>query len=330
MPEQSIRTMAGTTGRERMGQPFVRPDVAANLKAMRESGAPPLDALGVVGARAMMANLRGTGDAEPTPLAVVRDLTIDGPGGTIAARLYDRRQQRPEGPLITFYHGGGFVVGDLDSHEPFCTYLADQIDLPVLAVDYRLAPEHPFPAAPDDAEAAARWAAQNPRELGFTVSGLITCGDSAGGNLALVVGQALSVNPAPVPLIAQWALYPYVDSRWDWPSIREFADGFMLTEAGMRWFMALYDAPDDDPRNACLLGDIPATVPLLIHTAGLDPLRDQGRAYAARARAAGAPVWEIEAEGMIHGFICMRRANPSSLSDIDAFIAAAKATLAGA
>lgn len=313
-----------------MGQPIVRPDVAANLEAMRQSGAPPLEALGVTGARAMMASLRGTGDAEPTPLAVVRDLTIDGPGGAIATRLYDRRPRRSETPLITFYHGGGFVVGDLDSHEPFCTYLADQIDLPVLAIDYRLAPEHPFPAAPDDAETAARWAASGHRELGFAVSGLITCGDSAGGNLALVVGQALHANPAPAPLIAQWALYPYVDSRWDWPSIREFADGFMLTESGMRWFMAQYDAPDDDPRNACLLGDIPATVPLLVHTAGLDPLRDQGRAYAAKARAAGAPVWEIEAEGMIHGFICMRRANPSSLSDIDTFIAAARATLAGA
>lgn len=311
-------------------QPFVRPDVAAYLAAIRDNDAPPLNALDVVDARAMMVGLRDIGDAQPTPLAVIRDLSVDGLGGPIPVRLYDRRPQRTEGPLILFFHGGGFVVGDLYSHEPFCTYLADQMDLPVLAVDYRLAPEHPFPAAPDDAEAVARWAAQSPSVLGFAVTGLITCGDSAGGNLALVVGQSLAADPAPAPLIAQWALYPYVDSELDWPSMRDFAEGFMLTEAGMQWFTSHYAAPDEHPRLACLHGDIPATIPVLIHTAGLDPLRDQGRAYADKARAAGAPVWHLEAEGMIHGFICMRQANPSSLADIDAFITAAKATLAGA
>lgn len=308
-------------------KPYVRPDVTDYLNAMRESDAPPLNALDVEQARAMMGGLRDIGDADPTPLAKVRDLSVDGPGGTIATRLFDRRPGREHGPLILFFHGGGFVVGDLDSHEPFCTYLADQMDLPVLAVDYRLAPEHPFPAAPDDAEAVARWAAQSPSVLGFTVSGLITCGDSAGGNLALVVGQALDARPADAPLLAQWALYPCVGGGWAWPSMRDFADGFMLTEAAMRWFTQHYNAPEDDPRHACLLGDIPATTPVLIHTASLDPLRDEGRAYAAKALSAGAPVWHIEAEGMIHGFACMRRSNPSSQSDIDTFIATARATL---
>lgn len=311
-----------------MAQPYIRPDVAAFLDAMRESGAPPLNALPIDDARAMMAQLREIGDAAPTPLSVLRDIVVEGPAGPIPARLYDRQSQREPGPLILFFHGGGFVVGNLDSHEPFCTYLADQLDLPVLAVDYRLAPEHPFPAAPDDAECVARWAAQNPTALGRAVTGLILCGDSAGGNLAIVVSQRLAANPAPVGVLAQWALYPYVGGGSDWPSSRAFAEGFMLTTQAMDWFDALYAAPAQDPRYACLSGDIPVTVPLLVHTAALDPLRDQGRAYAEKARAAGAVVQLIEAEGMIHGFICLRRAVPSSQADVDAFVQAAKASLA--
>lgn len=304
----------------------IRPDVAAFLRAMHESGAPPLNALPVAEARAMLFAMRRMGDADPTPLATVRNIEVQGVGGAIPVRLYDRRAQREAGPLILFMHGGGFVVGDLDTHEPFCTYLADQTDIPVLAVDYRLAPEHPFPAAPEDAEAVARWASESPAALGFSVSGLITCGDSAGGNLAIITGQALAARPAAVPLLAQWVLNPYIGSSRDWPSVRSFAEGYMLTEAAMRWFDAHYAAPADDPRHDCVRGDIPM-VPLLVHTAGLDPLRDQGRAYAARARAAGAPVQHIEAEGMIHNFACMRSAIPSCQADIDAFIAAAISSL---
>lgn len=304
----------------------IRPDVAAFLRAMHESGAPPLNALPVAEARAMLLAMRRMGDADPTPLATVRNIEVQGVGGAIPVRLYDRRAQREAGPLILFMHGGGFVVGDLDTHEPFCTYLADQTDLPVLAVDYRLAPEHPFPAAPEDAEAVARWASESPAALGFSVSGLITCGDSAGGNLAIITGQTLAARPAAVPLLAQWVLNPYIGGSRDWPSVRSFAEGYMLTEAAMRWFDAHYAAPADDPRHDCMLGDIPM-VPLLIHTAELDPLRDQGRAYAEKARAAGAPVQTIEARGMIHNFACMRLAIPSCQAEIDAFIAAAISSL---
>lgn len=305
----------------------MRPDVAQFLKGMEESGAPPLNALPIAEARAMLVGLRDIGDAEPTVLAVVRDIAIDGPGGTIAARLYDRRSERQGSPLVIFYHGGGFVAGDLDTHEPFCTYLADRIDLPVLAVDYRLAPEHPFPAAPDDAAAAARWAAGHAAGLGFAVESLILCGDSAGGNLALVTGAALEERPAAVPVAALWALYPVVGGD-DLPSMFELADGYMLTKAGMDWFEDLYGAPRDDHRYACLLGPVAAGPAILIHTAGLDPLRDQGRAYAEKARVAGSRVWHIEADGMIHGFACMRCSIPSSLQDIDRFIDTALETLA--
>ena len=305
----------------------VRPDVAAFLQALRESEVPSFEGLTIEEARGGLSAICDTVDDGETPLAVKRDFQAEVPGQGVPVRLYDRRVGRQAGPLIVFYHGGGFVGGNLDSHDAFCVYLADQMDMPVLSVDYRLAPEHPFPAALDDAEAVTRWAADSPALLGFEVTGLITCGDSAGGNLALVVGQKLALRPATAPLLAQWALYPLVSGDWDWPSMRELGEGYMATEAVLRWFMQQYGAPADDPRYACLSGEIPADVPLLVHTAELDPLRDQGRAYAAKAQAAGTPTWQLESSGQIHGFATMRKTLPSAQGDVDAFIEAAKATL---
>jgi len=311
-----------------MSQPFVRPDVAAFLDFGRQSGQPPLNQLPIDEARAMLLRMRIVGDADPTALAVIRDIVIDTDDHLIPARLYDRRCARGESPIVLFYHGGGFMVGDLETHEPFCTYLADQIDLPVLSVDYRLAPEHVFPAAPDDAEAAARWAAESPLQLGFRVSAIITCGDSAGGNLAVVVARQLATRPAAVRVIAQWAIYPFFGCGKDYPSFELFGDGYMLTEEAMDWFDRNYAAPACDPRYNCMIGPAASGVPLLIHAAGLDPLRDQGRAYAQKAEREGTEVRVIEAEGLIHGFICLRRVVPSAAADIDAFIVEAKAMLA--
>lgn len=311
-----------------MNQPFVRPDVAAFLEFGRQSGQPALNHLPIAEARAMLARMRVLADADPTPLERIQDVTIEAGDRRMAGRLYDRRAQRDESPIILFYHGGGFMVGDLDTHEPFCTHLADQIDLPVLAIDYRLAPDHPFPAAVEDAEAAARWAAESPAALGFTVSAIVTCGDSAGGNLAVVVARQLAARPTVVPVIAQWAIYPFFGCGTDWPSYRSFGDGYMLTAEAMDWFDRGYAAVPDDPRYNCMVGPAASGVPLLIQTAGLDPLRDHGRAYAEKARKEGAPVRLIEAEGLIHGFICLRRAIPSAASDIGAFVAEAKKMLA--
>jgi len=306
---------------------MIRPDVAAFLDFGRQSGQPPLNALPIAEARAMLVRMRVLGDADPTPLATIRDLTIEAEGQPIPARLYDRRLARDKSPVVLFYHGGGFMVGDLETHEPFCTYLADRIDLPVLAIDYRLAPEHPFPAAPDDAEAAARWAAASPAVLGFRVSSIITCGDSAGGNLAVVIARQLASRPAAVPVVAQWVLYPFFGCGKNYPSFDLFGDGYMLTEEAMDWFDQGYGAPPDDPRYNCRIGRAAPGVPLLIHTAGLDPLRDHGRAYAMKAQEEGVPVRLLEAEGVSHGFICLRRAIPSAAGDIDAFIAEAKKIL---
>jgi acetyl esterase len=310
-----------------MTKPFIRPDVAAFLEAGRQSGQPPINRLGHEGAREAILGMRHMFDAEATPLPVVRDIAIPADGRTIPARLYDRRISRDETVLILFFHGGGFVFGDLDSHEPFCTHLADRIDLPVLAIDYRLAPECPFPAAPDDCEEAARWAAGSPAELGFAETALVTCGDSAGGNLAVVTARELAKRPAAIPVIAQLAAYPYFGCGRDYASFAEFGDDYMLTTEAMDWFDQLYQTPSDDGRANCLVGNAAPDVPLLIHAAALDPLRDQGRAYADKARSEGVPVRYMEAEGMIHGFLNMRKAVPSSAGDVDRFIDEAKAIL---
>lgn len=303
-----------------------RPDVAAFLAYLEENAAPPISALPVEAARLVMRANCAVADLPPVPLARVQDWTIPGPAGAIAARLYDRRLDRMSGPLVLFFHGGGFVIGDLGTHHSFCTWLADTLDLPVLAIDYRLAPEHPFPAAVDDAEAAARWIAGAPDVFGFQVTGLIPCGDSAGGNLAIVTTQQLFVAPAPVPVRACWALYPYVGGGKDWPSHRTYGKGYFLAADDMAWFDAHYAAPDGDPRHDCLLGPIPP-VPLLLHTAELDPLHDAAHAYADRVEAAGLPVQRLEANGMIHGFIHFRQALPSAQADCAAFAEAARAMI---
>lgn len=303
-----------------MLQPFVRPDVAAFLAIAEKSGAPPVNALPVPEARAAIRAM-SAGDAEALPLALVRDLACPGPGGAIPLRLYDRRRSRGQGPLILYFHGGGFVFGDLESHDSFCRFVAERTDLPVLAVDYRLAPEHPFPAFAEDAEAVARWVARQPPELGFGLTGLVTCGDSAGGHLAILAAQRLGAEPAELPVLAQWAIYPFVGGGNDWDSVRRLGEGYMVTRAAMDWFDDHCGKPYGDPRYTLLNGVAPAT-PLLMQTASLDPLRDQGIAYADRARAAGARVVHVEAEGMIHGFVTLRRALPSVLDDIEAFMRA--------
>lgn len=305
-----------------MTQPFVRPDVAAFLAAGQASGDPAINELPVAEARAAIRAMGQALDLPPEPLAVVRDLAC----GEIPLRLYDMRETREAGPLILYFHGGGFVFGDLDSHDSFCRFVARRCDLPVLAVDYRLAPEHPFPAFADDAETVARWAATQPAALGRALTGLVTCGDSAGGHMSILVAQRLGAMPADLPVLAQWAIYPFVGAGRDWPSVRELGDGYMLTQSAMDWFDALCAAPSLDERYNLLRGPIPPT-PLAIQMSGLDPLRDSGRHYADRARAVGARVVQLEAEGMIHGFVNMRGALPSAQQDVEAILAAGLALL---
>jgi acetyl esterase len=276
----------------------------------------------------MMHASRHVCDAPTGELAVIRDLSCPGPEGKIPLRLYDARESRPAGPLLLFFHGGGFVLGDLETHEPFCAEIARELDMPVLAVDYRLAPEHPFPAGPEDCIAAARWAATSPQDLGREVTGLIACGDSAGGNFAIVVSLALRDEPAAVPVLAQWPIYPAADpARGGYPSYTDFGEGYLLTRDGMAWFDDCYRPDGSDWRYSPLMKSQENMPPTLVVTAGLDPIRDQGRAYAAALIEAGVPTVFREAKGNIHGFINLRKAIPSSEEDVRGCVAALKLLL---
>jgi len=177
-----------------MADPYVRPDVRLFLDYLNALPGPKSHEAGPVEARNMMRAGCHVADVPAGDLAVIRDLSCPGPAGEIPMRLYDARETRGPGPLLLFMHGGGFVLGDLDTHQPFCAEVARALDMPVLAVDYRLAPEHPWPAGIEDSIAAARWAAASPAALGRDVTGLVTCGDSAGGNFAIIV--ALAPPPA--------------------------------------------------------------------------------------------------------------------------------------
>lgn len=307
--------------------PYVRPDTRAFLDFLNAQEGPKMQDLPASAGRDMMRAMRHVGDADPTPLAVIRDLSCPGPAGDIALRLYDSRAMRDPGPVMVFFHGGGFVIGDLETHEPFCTEMAHALDIPVIAVDYRLAPEHVWPAAPEDCEAATRWIATSPAELGLNITGLTLSGDSAGGNLTIIVAMALRDSPAAVPVIAQLPIYPATDLGSNHPSYAQFADGFFLTREGMDWFEQCYAADLGDRRASPIRFDQAGMPPTLLVTASLDPIRDQGRAYVAALAQAGVPVIFREAKGNIHGFICLRKGIPSSAQDIDGFLKAFRALL---
>jgi acetyl esterase len=310
-----------------MSEPYVRPDVRAFLDYLNGLPGPRTHEMAPAEARALMQGMRAAADAPVGELALIRDLSFPGPGGDIPLRLYDARAEREPGPLFLFFHGGGFVLGDLDSHEPFCAEVARELDMPVLAVDYRLAPEHPWPAGVEDAIAAAYWAAGSPEALGREVTGLVTCGDSAGGNFAIVVTLALRDTPAAVPVLAQWPIYPAADPGKGYPSFQDFCEGYLLTKAGMDWFEDQYRADPKDWRYAPLVKSQAGMPPTLVLTASLDPIRDQGRAYAAACINAGVPTVFREAEGNIHGLICLRKAIPSSHGDVSGGIAALRQLL---
>ncbi|UIJ47258.1 alpha/beta hydrolase [Sphingomonas cannabina] len=310
-----------------MTEIFTRPDVAQFLTYLNNLPGPKMHEVGAPAARQLFVAMKDVTDPPVGELAVIKDLGIPGPAGDIPARLFDARASREPGPAVVFFHGGGFTIGDLDTHASFCAEIARTLDLPVVAVDYRLGPEHPWPAAPDDAEAAARWVAGSPAELGRAVTGLVLCGDSAGGNLTIVVALDLRDRPAAVPVIAQLPIYPATDYTRDYPSYAAFSEGRLLTHESMTWFTESY-APDAGHHRASPLNaELAGLPPAVVMTAGLDPIRDQGRAYAARLVEAGVPVVFREAAGNIHGFVTLRKVIPSSQGDVAGFLAAAKAVI---
>ncbi len=305
-----------------MSNPYVRPDTSAFLGFVNAQPGPKMHEVSAADARTMMIVMRHVADAETGELARIENIGIPGPAGDIPARLYDSRSERAPGLVMVFYHGGGFVIGDLDTHEPYCAEAARQLDMPVISIDYRMAPEAPFPAAADDCEAATRWIAAN-----IPCTGLVLSGDSAGGNLTIVTAMALRDAPAAVPVVAQHPIYPTVSSSLDWQSYRDFKEGYLLTEEGMAWFGEQYAWVAGDFRADPLQFDQTGMPPSLVTTASLDPLRDQGRAYVERLKADGVRVEYREAEGNIHGYICLRKGIPSSQTDIDGNLAALKSLL---
>lgn len=306
---------------------FVRPDVRAFLDFLNAMPGPKPHEMGAVAARAQMTAMREVVDLPLGELGEIRDLSLPGPAGDIPARLFDARASREPGPALVYYHGGGFVIGGLDSHASFCAEIARGIDLPVIAIDYRLAPEHRWPAAPDDAEAAARWIAASPEALGRSVTALVLAGDSAGGTLAIVTAMALRDRPAAAAVIAHWPIYPATDMGTAYPSYELYSEGHLLTREMIGWFEDCYAADLDHMRGSPLKGEMAGMPPALVLTAGLDPIRDQGRAYAARLAQAGVPTVFREAAGNIHGFVTLRKAIPSGAGDIAGALVALKALI---
>jgi acetyl esterase len=280
-----------------------------------------------VEARVMMDAMLALAEAPSPALARISDHHVAGPSGDIRVRIYDPEPERDAGPVMVFFHGGGFVIGSIETHEPYCAEAARLLDMPVVSVDYRLAPEHPFPAAAEDCEAAARAVADDPSALGLSATGLILSGDSAGGNLTIVTAMALRDRPAAIPVLAQHPIYPVVSARTDWPSMAEFAEGYLLDAPTMAWFGAAYAAGEGDYRAGPLDFDQTGMPPTLITTASLDPLRDQGIAYYEKLRASGVDATHLSAVGNIHGHINLRKAIPSSQADIESNLLALKELL---
>jgi len=253
----------------------------------------------------MAAGVLNTG--EPEAVAKVENRTIPGPAGQIPVRVYTPSASGPH-PGLVFFHGGGFVLCNLDTHDGICRSLTNAAGCVIVSVDYRLAPEHPYPAAPEDCYAATQWVAKNGSELGIDVSRLAIGGDSAGGNLAAVTALLARDRGGPA-LRFQLMIYPVTDCGFETASYRENGDGYFLTTGMMRWFWDKYLADPKQaregyasPLRAANLANLP---PGLCITAGFDPLRDEGEAYAERLRKAGVDVRTSRYPGMFHGFLSM-------------------------
>lgn len=279
------------------------PQARAFLDQMAASGQPQLHELPPEQAREAATGITAQLGGPPEEVAEVRNLSIPGPAGPIPARLYAPAGTKPM-PVLVYYHGGGFVIGSLDGWDPVLRSLANASGCIVVSVDYRLAPEHKFPAAVDDAFAAADWIAREAASLGGDPARIAVGGDSAGGNLATVV--AILARDRGGPAIAfQLLVYPATDRNFERSSYKKYGEGHFLTNDMMRWFFGHYTTPEtsDDvlvrPLKTASLRGLP---PAHIIVAECDPLFDEGEEYAKRLEAEGVPVTFVAYPGMIHGF----------------------------
>jgi len=296
------------------------PPVAAVLEMLANSGTPmsmvdgtPQQARDAF--RSMTFDIR-----DPQTLPQVRSIedgTVPGPAGDIPIRIYRPEADGPV-PTVVFFHGGGFVIGDIDTHDDHTRLICRDVEAVVVSVDYRLAPEHPFPAGFEDCLAATQWVAEHIAELGGDIDRIAIAGDSAGGNLAAAVALVTAKEGGP-KLAAQLLIYPGVDFREDddlHPSRVENGEGLFLTAEDMRWFRSHYlhdEAHVDDPRASVLLApDLTGLPPAIVGTGEYDPLRDEGEAYAKALEDAGVKVVLRRYDGLIHGFFGMGTWSPAS------------------
>ena len=293
---------------------MLHPQARALLDLMAERGVPPTHTLSPADARRYYLERRHITQPAPPEVAAVEPLVCPGRHGTIPLRLYRPLPSRPDTtaalPVLVYFHGGGWVIGDLDTHDTLCRELANGAGVAVVSVDYRMGPEHRFPAAVDDCIVATRWVRTQAARLGLDATRIAVGGDSAGGNLAAVVAIAAR-DAADLPIAYQLLIYPATDMRRVAPSHTRNGQGYMLTSDTMTYFHDHYidnAAHDTDWRASPLLHpDLKNLPPALVLTAGYDPLRDEGIEYAQALTTAGNVATHISFERQIHGFILMGR-----------------------
>ncbi len=308
----------------------VHPEAQQLLAALEAAALPPFEHMTVPQAREAtkgFIDLQG----EPEEIAT-EDRTIPGPDGEIPIRVYTPAGEAPR-PMIVYFHGGGWVIGELDTVDNPLRRIANRTGAVVVSVDYRLAPEHVYPAAFDDSYAATAWVAEHAAELGGDPERIAVSGDSAGGNLAAAVAIAARDRQGP-RLAAQLLIYPVTDFDFTTESYEQNGEGYLLTKGSMQWFWAHYLGAQDlgkDP-YACpaRADDLAGLPPAFIATAEFDPLRDEGEAYAANLRIAGVDVTAKRYDGMLHGFAWTLGATPSGAALIDDLAAAFSHVLEGA
>ena len=293
---------------------MLHPQARALIDLLQERGVPAMHTLTPDGSRRLYRERRHLVQPDPPEVAQVQSLQATGAHGAIALRLYrpltSGRAAASKLPVLIYFHGGGWVIGDLDTHDTLCRELANGAGIAVVSVDYRMGPEHRFPAAVDDSIAATRWVHAHAGELGLDAQRIAVGGDSAGGNLAAVVSLALR-DSGGVPLAYQLLIYPSTDMRRVAPSHQRNGQGYLLTADTIAYFQGHYladPAHELDARASPLLHpDLRNLPPALVLTAGYDPLRDEGIDYAQRLSLAGNRATHIGFERQIHGFILMGR-----------------------
>ena len=308
-------------------------DAHSLLARIAASGIPPYESLSAVAARGFYDAGRPLLAADPQAVAEVRELSAPGPRGPIALRYYRPASTAKRLPILLYLHGGGWVLGNLNSVDSVCRALANGSQHIVVSVDYRLAPEHPFPAGVEDAYAALGWLNAQADALGGDPNRIAVGGDSAGGNFAAVL--ALRARDERGPRIAyQLLIYPATDFQMKSASQRSFADGYLLTQANQQWFHRHYlgDFKDltDWRLSPAYATDFAGLPPAYVLTAEFDPLRDEGEDYALKLIRAGVPVSAWRVPGQIHGFITMGRVIPAATIAIDAMAKALKTSAASA